>query len=479
MTTTRQRCHKPSWLKKNLPTGREYEKVRKLLSRSRLHTVCQEARCPNMWECFSNNTATFMILGSECTRNCRFCNITPGTPPPPDPDEPRRVAKAALDLGLKYVVVTSVTRDDLEDGGAEHFAETITEIKQLPGGIRVEVLIPDFQGSHGALKTVLDAGPDVLNHNIETIPALYPKARPEADYQRSLDLLKKVAEITPSIPAKSGIMVGLGENFDEIKVTLNDLFDHGCTILTMGQYLQPSRNHLIPGHGPEIGRFPGDFSGKAAALDVEPPDLVEHQGTYKNSYQKSADNGGPRQPDPAYQTEPQEQFQPGQDQGHNIDEPVGKNLIVENHLGKSPGMEYLVVTGKEKHPSQKKTKPVKNNQVSLRNALPLWDFTAKVLSGLRFSVKSLLFHLAASTGRLFFVQRDQPSTRTLTLENPISMRKRARSRRAASKDIIRFSPLWVFIRAPADQSPRYGRGDLLTELKAIPRRIAMATSRTI
>ena len=153
------------------------------------------------------------------------------------------------------MVVTSVTRDDLEDGGAEHFAETITEIKQLPGGIRVEVLIPDFQGSHGALKTVLDAGPDVLNHNIETIPALYPKARPEADYQRSLDLLKKVAEITPSIPAKSGIMVGLGENFDEIKVTLNDLFDHGCTILTMGQYLQPSRNHLAV----EKYYTPGEF----------------------------------------------------------------------------------------------------------------------------------------------------------------------------------------------------------------------------
>ena len=233
------------WLKRNLPTGNEYEKVRNLLSKSRLHTVCQEAKCPNMWECFSKNTATFMILGSECTRNCRFCNITCGTPPLPDPEEPERVAKAALDLGLEYVVVTSVTRDDLEDGGAEHFAMTICEIKkQLPGGTRVEVLIPDFQGNSHALKTVLDAGPDVLNHNIETVPSLYSTARPQADYQRSLDLLRKVSDSGTSIPAKSGLMVGLGENFHELERTMQDLFDHGCTMLTMGQYLQPSKAHL-------------------------------------------------------------------------------------------------------------------------------------------------------------------------------------------------------------------------------------------
>ncbi len=200
-----------------------------------------------MWECFSKKTATFMILGSECTRNCRFCNIgTCSVPQPPDPKEPERVAQAALDLGLTYVVVTSVTRDDLEDGGAEHFAVTIGEIKKkLPAKTRVEVLIPDFQGSSAALKIVLDAGPDVLNHNIETIPSLYSKARPQADYQRSLDLLKKVSDsAAASIPAKSGLMVGLGENFDELEKTMKDLFYHGCSILSIGQYLQPSKQHL-------------------------------------------------------------------------------------------------------------------------------------------------------------------------------------------------------------------------------------------
>ena len=246
MNITKKQCRKPSWLKRNLPTGNEYEKVRKLLLKSKLHTVCQEAKCPNMWECFSKNTATFMILGSECTRNCRFCNIGTCTAPlPPDPEEPKRVAQAALDLGLTYVVVTSVTRDDLEDGGAEHFAMTIKEIKKtLPEKTRVEVLIPDFQGSSTALRTVLDAGPDVLNHNIETIPSLYSKARPQADYQRSLDLLKKVSDYAASIPAKSGLMVGLGENFDELEKTMKDLFHYGCSILSIGQYLQPSRQHL-------------------------------------------------------------------------------------------------------------------------------------------------------------------------------------------------------------------------------------------
>ena len=187
-----------------------------------------------------------MILGSECTRNCRFCNIATNTVfPPPDSEEPERVAKAALDLGLTYVVVTSVTRDDLDDGGAEHFAMTIREIKnQLPLQTRVEVLVPDFQGSSEALKTVLDAGPDVLNHNIETISSLYSKARPQADYRRSLDLLQKVFDSMTSIPAKSGLMVGLGENFDELEKTMNDLFHHGCSILSIGQYLQPSRQHL-------------------------------------------------------------------------------------------------------------------------------------------------------------------------------------------------------------------------------------------
>ncbi len=279
------RARKPGWLKRPLPTGPEYEKMRRLLAGSRLSTVCQEAKCPNMWECFSKKTATFMILGSQCTRNCRFCNVTPGTPPPPDPDEPQRVAQTALELGLTYVVVTSVTRDDLPDGGAAHFAATIQEIrKQLPKKTRVEVLIPDFQGDAASLQRVMDAGPDVLNHNIETVPGLYPKARPEADYQRSLTLLQRASQFgrnvvdgqktnisstqstesshiprlpvdsggqgrqerchTHAIPVKSGLMVGLGETREALKQTIRDLKVHGCDILTMGQYLQPSKYHL-------------------------------------------------------------------------------------------------------------------------------------------------------------------------------------------------------------------------------------------
>ncbi|MCD4719432.1 MAG: lipoyl synthase [Desulfobacula sp.] len=236
---------KPPWLKKSLPKGGDYQRVRSLLSNAGLHTVCQEANCPNMFECFSKNTATFMILGSECTRNCRFCNIACGSPLPVDPDEPMRLAKAALNLKLKYVVVTSVTRDDLEDGGASHFAGTIKAIKAtLPDNPKVEVLIPDFQGNIEALKIVVSANPDVLNHNIETVPSLYPIARPEANYQQSLDLLQIVNTIDSSMPVKSGIMVGLGETVEELEQTLTDLYNHGCDIITLGQYLQPTKAHL-------------------------------------------------------------------------------------------------------------------------------------------------------------------------------------------------------------------------------------------
>lgn len=236
---------KPAWLKKSLPKGGDYQRVRQLLSSANLHTVCQEANCPNMFECFSKDTSTFMILGSHCTRNCMFCNVTCGSPLPVDVDEPMRVAKAALALNLKYVVVTSVTRDDLEDGGASHFAATICAIKSiLSDNARVEVLIPDFQGNPDALKTVVCAKPDVLNHNIETVPSLYPVVRPEADYGQSLALLQKVKTIDPLMPVKSGIMVGLGETVDELEKTMADLFDHGCDIITIGQYLQPTSIHL-------------------------------------------------------------------------------------------------------------------------------------------------------------------------------------------------------------------------------------------
>ncbi len=251
---------KPAWLKKPLPQGGDYQRVKRLLSTAKLTTVCQEANCPNMFECFSKNTATFMILGSECTRHCQFCNITANPPLPVDPDEPQRVAKAAHKLGLKYVVVTSVTRDDMPDGGAAHFAAVIKEIKACKSDqntgkdkdsqrMKVEVLIPDFQGDIKALETVVYAKPDVVNHNIETVASLYETVRPEAKYQRSLDLLRKVKAMDLLMPVKSGIMVGLGETREELAQTMRDLFEHGCDILTIGQYLQPTRQHL------EINRY--------------------------------------------------------------------------------------------------------------------------------------------------------------------------------------------------------------------------------
>jgi len=252
----KQKKGKPEWLKKSLPKGGDYQKVRSMLEKAGLHTVCQEAKCPNMFECFSKNTSTFMILGSECTRNCRFCNVSHGTILPPDPDEPQKVASAALKLGLTYVVVTSVTRDDLEDGGASHFAATIRAIKSsLPANPGVEVLIPDFRGDIKALEIVVHAKPDVLNHNIETVPSLYPAARPQADYRQSLDLLSNVKSIDRSMPVKSGLMVGLGETIEELETTMEDLFAHKCDILTIGQYLQPTREHL------EVKKFysPAEF----------------------------------------------------------------------------------------------------------------------------------------------------------------------------------------------------------------------------
>jgi lipoic acid synthetase len=238
------RVQKPHWLKKQLPSGPDYEKVKFLITRGRLHTVCQEAKCPNIWECFSEHTATFLILGDHCTRDCRFCAVTYGALEPPDPGEPSRVAKAAQDMGLRYVVITSVTRDDLPDGGAGLFAETIREIRNRMPDTKVEVLIPDFQGKTEALNTVLQAYPDVLNHNLETVPRLYPTVRPEAIYDRSLELLKRVHIFDSAIPTKSGLMLGLGETSEEIHQTLLDLLEAGCRILTLGQYLQPSQQHL-------------------------------------------------------------------------------------------------------------------------------------------------------------------------------------------------------------------------------------------
>ena len=235
---------KPEWLKRRLPKGAEYENVRALLKKGQLHTVCEEANCPNMWECFSSGTATFLILGSRCTRSCGFCAVAKNPLSPPDPTEPARVAEAAQTLNLDYVVVTSVTRDDLPDGGAAHFASTIHQLRKKVPGAQIEVLIPDFQGSQKSLQTVLEAAPDVLNHNIETVPRLYPVVRPQADYQQSLTLLTRSATIAPTIPTKSGLMVGLGETQDELYEVFENLLAANCRLLTLGQYLQPSNNHL-------------------------------------------------------------------------------------------------------------------------------------------------------------------------------------------------------------------------------------------
>ncbi len=265
MNTGKISIRKPAWLRKRLPAGADYEKTRVLMGRSHLHTVCQEAKCPNIFECFARHTATFLILGHRCTRNCRFCAVESGACGPPDPDEPRRMAEAAAGLGLRYVVITSVTRDDLEDGGAAHFAACIEAVRSKIPGVLVEVLIPDLLGDPDALQTVLDARPQVLNHNVETVPRLYPQARPRADYRRSLDLLAKAAELAPGIVTKSGLMLGLGETDDEILEVLKDLRRAGCRVVTMGQYLQPGRNHL------PVARFvtPEKFaSWQAKALEM-------------------------------------------------------------------------------------------------------------------------------------------------------------------------------------------------------------------
>lgn len=234
----------PSWIKRRFPPQEEWERVQKLLRTLALHTVCESARCPNLGECFRRGTATFLILGNVCTRSCRFCAVGKGIPLPPDPEEPERVAEAAKRLYLKHVVVTSVTRDDLPDGGAGHFAATILAIRQALPQATVEVLVPDFQGSEEALDTVLAARPEVLNHNLETVPRLYPLVRPQADYARSLRLLEKAKNKAPGILTKSGLMVGLGETRKEVEEVLRDLRKARCDIVTIGQYLRPSVHHL-------------------------------------------------------------------------------------------------------------------------------------------------------------------------------------------------------------------------------------------
>lgn len=230
----------PPWLRKTIVTSAKVDHTRELLSGLRLHTVCQGARCPNQAECFSRRVATFMILGDTCTRGCAFCAVNKGTPSAPDSGEPERVAEAAARLGLKHVVVTSVTRDDLPDGGARHFAGTIEFIRKMAPGTTVEVLTPDFQGNTDSIAAVVAAGPDVFNHNIETVSRLYPSVRPQANFSRSVNFLKKVKELAPGITTKSGLMVGLGESREEVLEAMRVLRSAGCDILTIGQYLRPS-----------------------------------------------------------------------------------------------------------------------------------------------------------------------------------------------------------------------------------------------
>ena len=252
---------KPEWLKVRAPGSENYHRLKGLMRGLGLNTVCEEANCPNIGECWHHGTATFMILGSTCTRSCGYCNVTHGTPLAPDEQEPVKVASAIHALDLSYVVVTSVDRDDLPDFGATQFALTILETRARIPGCRLEVLVPDFQGNEAALRIVLDARPDVLNHNIETVPRLYRIARPGGRYTRALEVLRRSSEIAPAIPTKSGLMVGLGEEMDEVAATLRDLRAAGVSIVTIGQYLRPSLANLpmvryyTPSEFAELKRF--------------------------------------------------------------------------------------------------------------------------------------------------------------------------------------------------------------------------------
>ena len=237
------RLPKPDWLKVRAPGSPGYLRLKGLMREQNLHTVCEEAQCPNIGECWAQGTATFMILGDVCTRACSYCAVAHGRPSTVDRAEPERVANAIDRLGLKYVVITSVDRDDLDEGGASMFAETIRQTRSRLPECRIEVLIPDFQGNEAALHAVLDAGPDVLNHNTETVPRLYRTARSGGRYPRTLELLDRSRRYAPTIPTKTGLMVGLGEELDELVTTCKDLREVGCQILTIGQYLRPTDSH--------------------------------------------------------------------------------------------------------------------------------------------------------------------------------------------------------------------------------------------
>jgi lipoic acid synthetase len=234
---------RPPWIRVRAPEGESYHWLKRLVRGKELHTVCEEAHCPNIGECWGNRTATFLILGDTCTRNCRFCDIKTGRPGPLDPEEPEHVAQAAHAMDLKHAVITSVDRDDLPDGGASVFAAVIRRIRELQPGCTVEVLIPDFRGEIGALRAVMDARPEILNHNVETVPRLFPTIQPQCRYEWSLSALRDAKGLWPEAVTKSGVMVGLGETVDEVLEVMQDLRSVDVDILTLGQYLQPSRQH--------------------------------------------------------------------------------------------------------------------------------------------------------------------------------------------------------------------------------------------
>lgn len=257
---TQETARKPDWIRVRIPASPQISRIKQILRRQKLVTVCEEASCPNLGECFSHGTATFLIMGDICTRRCPFCDVAHGRPNPLDAQEPAKLAAAIAEMKLNYVVVTSVDRDDLHDGGADHVAECIRQIRARVAGIEIEVLVPDFKGKMAvALEVLAKQPPDVFNHNLETVPRLYKKVRPGANYQGSLDLLQQYKERAPTVLTKSGLMLGLGESIDEVKEVMADLHGHQVDMLTLGQYLQPSKHHL------RVARFvhPSEFSALA------------------------------------------------------------------------------------------------------------------------------------------------------------------------------------------------------------------------
>ena len=289
MAKRKQIGPRPDWLKVRIRTGESFDRVQNLISDLSLHTVCQEARCPNIFECWGEGTATFMILGDICTRHCGFCAVGKGKPLPLDPDEPRNVGEAVRRLGVRHAVVTSVNRDELEDGGSNHFAQTVGWIRRLNPGCRVEVLIPDFCGNSAALETVLKSRPDVLNHNTETVSRLYKRVRPDANYRQTMNLLAAADKRKSDWPllTKSGLMVGLGESIEELIETFRDIRETGCDILTVGQYLSPTPKHIPieKYYSPDEFAFMKEAAVKMGFRFVESGPLVRssyHAGRHTN-----------------------------------------------------------------------------------------------------------------------------------------------------------------------------------------------------